>query len=110
MSYFVEFVAFRTELPEDRLVALRSAAIVAVRKAHPDLLSVPALSRNEDGSWTDVWIYRTQQAAETANAAAGDIPEFVEFASNLADVDIKAGHMPESAVSPLEDTTPRGLS
>ncbi|WP_431902790.1 hypothetical protein [Amycolatopsis thermoflava] len=101
MPYFVEFVHYRTDLPEDRLVALRSAAILAVRDAHPDLLSVPALSRGEDGSWTDVWIYRTQEAAEKANAGAGDIPEFTAFAGALSGVEITAGHMPDSAVSPL---------
>lgn len=101
MSYFVEFVAFRTDLPEEQLIERRAAAIVAVRKAHPDLLDVPALSHNEDGSWTDVWIYRTQQAAEAANAGAGDIPAFLELAGSLTGITITAGHMPESATSPL---------
>jgi hypothetical protein len=101
MSYFVEFVRYRSDLPQERLVELRSAAIVAVRKAHPDLLDVPALSRSADGSWTDVWIYRTQEAAEKANAAAGDIAEFVEFVTGLAGIEITSGQMPESAASPL---------
>lgn len=101
MSHFVEFVKYRTETSEKEFLALRSAAITAVKAAHPALLSVPVLSQQADGSWVDVWIYETKASAEAANEGAGDIPEFVAFASSVDGVEIEAGHMPDGAASPL---------
>jgi hypothetical protein len=102
MPHFVEFVTYSVkEAAEQEFLALRSAAIVAVKAAHPALVSVPVLAQRPDGSWTDVWIYETREAADAANAGAGDIPEFVAFAAVLDGVEIAAGHMPDGAVSPL---------
>lgn len=101
MSLFVEFVRYTTELETSELAEVRVAAIHAVKKAHPDLVDVPVLSQGEDGTWTDVWIYRNQQAAEAANADAANIPDFMTFFGALSGVEITAGLMPDDAASPL---------
>jgi hypothetical protein len=103
MSRFVEFVKYRRlkAISEEEFLQIRSAAITAVKAAHPALVAVPVLSRQPDGSWVDVWIYETKEAAEAANAGAGDIPEFAALAGVLGDVEIEAGIMPQGAVSPL---------
>jgi hypothetical protein len=102
MPHFVEFVTYTVkEASEEEFLALRSAAIVAVKAAHPALVSVPVLAQQPDGSWTDVWIYETQEAAEAANAGAGDIPEFVSFAAVVDGVEIEAARMPDGAEKPL---------
>jgi hypothetical protein len=95
MPHFVEFVNYRVEkASEEEFLALRSAAIVAVKAAHPALVSVPVLARRPDGSWIDVWIYATREAADAANAGAGDIPEFVAFSAVVDGVEIQAGVSP----------------
>jgi hypothetical protein len=102
MPHFVEFVTYSVEAAsEDQFLALRSAAIVAVKAAHPALVSVPVLAKRPDGSWTDVWIYQTKEAADAANAGADDIPEFVAFSALVDGVEIETGSMPDGAVSPL---------
>jgi hypothetical protein len=103
MSHFAEFVRYTTDLDATELVKIRAAAITAVKSAHPDLVDVPVLSQGEDGTWTDVWIYRSQQAAEAANADAENIADFMTFFGALSDVDITAGQMPVDAASPLRE-------
>jgi hypothetical protein len=102
MSRFVEFVKYTVkEASEEEFLALRSSAVMAVKAAHPALVSVPILAQQPDGSWIDVWIYETQEAAEAANAGAGEIPEFVVFAGVVDGVEIEAGRMPDGAENPL---------
>jgi hypothetical protein len=102
MPHFVEFVKYSVkEASEEEFLALRSSAVVAVKAAHPALVSVPVLSQQPDGSWIDVWIYESQDAAEAANAGAGDIPEFVAFSAVVDGVEIDAGRMPNGAENPL---------
>lgn len=94
MSQHVEFVRFRVsggQVPA--FLAARQRAIAAVKQAHPLLASVPILARHGDGSWTDVWIYRTEQAARHAAETADGIPEFVAMAQLLEDVDITQAAM-----------------
>jgi hypothetical protein len=101
MPKCVEFVTFRVrEGQRSAFLARRSEAIPAVRKAHPDLVGAPVLAEHDDGSWTDVWIYRTAAAAERANAEAGGIPEFVAMAELLEDVQIEATSMPDAIPEP----------
>jgi hypothetical protein len=101
VSYFVEFVRYRSDLTAADLVELRAAALSAVRAAHPELIDAPVLSQNEFGTWTDVWIYRTRAAADAANADAANIPEFAAFADALSGIEITTGRMPESAAPPF---------
>jgi hypothetical protein len=102
MNSLVEYVTYRADdIDEDKLMQLRRQAIREVKAAHPGLVDVPCIARMEDGSYVDVWIYATKEAAEDANADAGEIPGFMAFASHHTDVQIRAGLMPGSAESPL---------
>ena len=95
MSNCVEFVRFRVkEGQRSAFLARRADAIHAVQSAHPDLIGAPVLAEHDDGSWTDVWIYRTAQAAERAGADGDNIPAFVAMAELLDDVRIEVGAMP----------------
>ncbi len=101
MPKCVEFVRFRVKEGHlDDFLARRAEAVPAVRKAHPDLIGAPVLAEHDDGSWTDVWIYRTAAAAERANAGAGDIPEFLAMADLLVDVQVEASSMPDEVSEP----------
>lgn len=98
MSHCVEFVKFRVKAgQQSAFLARRTEAIAAVQAAHPDLIGAPVLAEHDDGSWTDVWIYRTAEAAQQANDQAGGIPAFVAMAALLHDVRVEAGKAPDSA-------------
>jgi hypothetical protein len=99
----VEFVRFRVKDGQrGAFLASREGAIEAVRAAHPELVGAPVLAEHADGSWTDVWIYRTPEAAERAGADGGNIPGFMAMAELLDDVDIEVCSMPdvEDAATP----------
>ena len=101
MPQCVEFVRFRVKEGHlDDFLARRAEAVPAVRRAHPDLVGAPVLAEHADGSWTDVWIHRTAEAAERANAGAGDISEFLAMADLLEDVQIEASIMPDAVSEP----------
>ena len=103
MPHCVEFVTFRVqEGQRAAFLARREGAIRAVQAAHPDLVGAPVLAEHEDGSWTDVWIYRTAEAAERAGADGANIPDFMAMAELLDDVAIEACSMPDG----LDATTP----
>jgi hypothetical protein len=96
VSNCVEFVKFRVkEGQRSAFLQRRADAVQAVQTAHPDLLGAPVLAEHADGSWTDVWIYRTAQAAELAGADGDNIPAFAAMAELLEDVQIEAGAMPD---------------
>jgi len=98
MSSCVEFVRFRVqEGQRSAFLSRRDGAIRAVRAAHPDLVGAPVLAEHEDGSWTDVWIYRTAEAAERAGADGERIPDFMAMAELLDDVTIEVGSMPDTS-------------
>ncbi|WP_327346983.1 hypothetical protein [Streptomyces europaeiscabiei] len=102
MPRFAEFITFQTDRADDSLfLERRRQAIIAVKKAHPALVSVPVLSRSSDGTWTDVWIYETEEAAQAANQDAGNISEFMAMAELLTDVNLMSGEIPDESVSPL---------
>jgi hypothetical protein len=97
MSSCVEFVKFRVkEGQRSAFLSRREGAIRAVQAAHPDLVGAPVLAEHGDGSWTDVWIYRTAEAAERAGADGERIPAFMAMAQLLDDVRIEVGSMPDS--------------
>lgn len=96
MPSCVEFVRFRVkEGQRSAFLARRAGAVRAVQAAHPELVGAPVLAEHDDGSWTDVWIYRTAEAAERAGADGGNIPDFLAMAELLDDVQIGLGTMPE---------------
>ncbi len=98
MPQCVEFVKFRVkEGKREAFLANRPGAVEAVRAAHPELVGAPVLAEHEDGSWTDVWIYQSAEAAERAGADGANIPAFMAMAELLHDVRIDAGAMPGEA-------------
>lgn len=103
MSTFVEYVTYgRADgVSEEKLLELRRQAILDVKAAHPDLLSVPAIARKDDGSYLDIWVYASKEAGDAANAGGGEIPGFAAFFGAITDVEILGGYMPDSAKSPL---------
>ena len=101
MPSCVEFVRFRVkEGQRSAFLSRREGAIRAVQAAHPDLVGAPVLAEHDDGSWTDVWIYRTAEAAERAGADGDRIPDFIAMAELLDDVRIELGGMPDSQDNP----------
>jgi hypothetical protein len=103
MSYCAEIVTYTIATEEEEYLRLRNAAIREVKAAHPDLVAVPFCGRRSDGSWADVWIYRTAEAAEAANDDAANLPHFMKMFEALRDVSIEALAFPEGAVSPLAE-------
>ncbi|MFI8568807.1 hypothetical protein ACIGGF_19845 [Rhodococcus sp. NPDC078407] len=102
MSYCAEIVSFTVADDDvDTFLGRRTAAIREVKAAHPALWSVPLCSRKSDGTWVDVWIYETREAADAANADAENLPAFLSMAELLGNVELEVTDMPEGAVSPL---------
>lgn len=101
MSYCAELVTFTLTTSDEEFFALRKAAITEVKAAHPKLLSVPFCAKRADGSWVDLWIYESKEAADAANADAANLPEFMKMFAVIDGVEIEVTEYPESAVSPL---------
>jgi hypothetical protein len=97
MGQAVEFVRFRVKDGQrSAFLSARPAAIEAVRAEHPQLVGAPVLAEHADGSWTDVWVYETAEAAAQANAHSGDIAEFMAMADLLEDVAVEEATAPGS--------------
>lgn len=88
---FAEFARFTVQTDTERFLILRAAAVQAVKRAHPGLVAAPLLVQHGDGSWTDVWIYRTEQEAQAANAGAGEIEGFMAMVAVLDGVSVESG-------------------
>lgn len=98
MDNCVEFVTFRVQDGRRaEFLAARGPAIQAVQSSHPELIGAPVLAEHEDGSWTDVWIYRTAAAAERAGRESEKLPAFMAMAELLTDVRIQVASMPEES-------------
>ncbi|MBY6414667.1 hypothetical protein HQ346_23940 [Rhodococcus sp. BP-252] len=101
MMYCAELVTYTITTDEADFIARRTAAIAEVKAAHPALMSVPFVGRRSDGTYLDVWIYETLDAANAANADAENMPAFTDFFSVLSRVGIEVTEFPKDAVSPL---------
>ncbi|MDT2005196.1 hypothetical protein FXW78_11555 [Rhodococcus opacus] len=102
MSYCVEVVRFAlSDNDIEIFLERRQEAIKEVKAAHPALWSVPLCSRRQDGTWIDVWIYESKDAADAANADAENLPKFLAMAELLGNLEIEASEMPDGAVSPI---------
>ena len=88
-----EFARFTVKTDTERFLSLRVEAVQAVKRAHPGLVAAPLLVQHGDGSWTDVWVYRTEQEAQVANAGAGEIEEFMAMVAVLDGVSVESGVM-----------------
>ena len=53
-------------------MTLRRHAIEAIKQAQSALIDVPVIMRTGDEAYTDVWIYKTQEAAEAAHESVGE--------------------------------------
>ncbi|ANW67268.1 hypothetical protein BCA37_30285 [Mycobacterium sp. djl-10] len=101
MSYCSEFVTFTIDTDDDTFLQLRRTAVQEVKRAHPRLMAVPVCAKRADGTWIDVWIYESKEAADAANADAENLPEFCKLFAVLKDVQIEITEFPVSAASPL---------
>ncbi|WP_111510107.1 hypothetical protein [Mycobacterium kyogaense] len=101
MSYCAELVTFRLTVPAEEFLELRDAAIKQVKAAHPGLVAVPFCGERADGSWIDVWIYESVDAADTANADAGSLSDFLGMAKVLTDVDVETTMCAPRTVTPM---------
>jgi uncharacterized iron-regulated membrane protein len=107
---FAEFARFTVKTDTERFLSLRAQAVQAVKQAHPGLVAAPLLVQHEDGSWTDVWVYRTEQEAQAANAGAGEIVGFMAMAAVLDGVSVEPGivHQPGAGEPATGWTGPEG--
>ena len=101
MSHCAEFVTFTVTGDEHEFRTRREAAIKEVKASHPGLWSVPLLARKSDGSWVDVWIYDSVDAAHAANADAENLPAFLAMVSMLADIQIEETTLSDNTITPL---------
>jgi hypothetical protein len=75
MTQVFEHAAFTVhEGHEQALLDERPAMIAALRRAFPGLIS-SWLTRREDGSWLDVILWETREAAEYSAEHATEVPE-----------------------------------
>jgi hypothetical protein len=70
-----EFAAFTVrEGHEDALLASRPGMIQALQRAFPGALQA-WLTREDDGSWLDVILWRSREEAEEAARRVNEVPE-----------------------------------
>lgn len=98
MAYCAEIVTFSMKANEEEYVRLRKAAIEEVRTAHPQLVSAPYAGKREDGTWVDLWIYESREAANAANADIENLPEFLKMFALLENVNIEMITVPEGTI------------
>ena len=101
MGYAAEVVTYTITTDEQEFFLRRQAAILEIKRRHPELISVPFASKREDGSWFDVWICETPEAAQAANENTAELPEFLKFFAVLENVAIEITDFPLSAANPL---------
>lgn len=71
----IELARFRVEdAAADRLVAERPAMVEAMRRRFPGCLAA-YLTREDDGGWLDVVLWRSRAEAEEAAGSIDTVPE-----------------------------------
>ncbi|MEV6338789.1 hypothetical protein AB0M12_29215 [Nocardia vinacea] len=101
MAYAAEIVTYTITTDQAEYFRLRKAAILDVKRRHPQLMAVPFAGKREDGSWYDVWIYETLEAAQAANENMAEMLDFMKFFGVLENVAIEITTFPEDAADPL---------
>lgn len=76
------FVALEGE--EEALLAERPGMVRALREAFPDALA-GWLTRQDDGSWLDVVLWRSREAAEEAARQIDQVPEAKQWFRHIAE-------------------------
>lgn len=80
----IELAAFRIHPgAEERLVAERPAMVAALRARFPACLAA-YLTREDDGSWLDVIVWRDRASAEEAARLVDTVPECREWFRHIA--------------------------
>ena len=69
---------------EEKLLAERPAMIDALRRRFPALLAA-FLTKEEDGGWLDVILWRDREAAEESAKAIGTVPGAMEWLRHIAE-------------------------
>ncbi len=69
---------------EDALLAERPAMIAALRARFPGCLAA-FLTREEDGSWLDILVWRTRAEADEAAAQIDTVPEAASWFRHIAE-------------------------
>ncbi|MFD0690259.1 antibiotic biosynthesis monooxygenase [Actinomadura fibrosa] len=69
---------------EERLVAERPAMVDALRRRFPGCLAA-YLTREDDGSWLDVLVWRSRAEAERAAREVGSVPECAAWFRHIAE-------------------------
>jgi Antibiotic biosynthesis monooxygenase len=69
---------------EDALLAERPAMITALRQRFPACLAA-FLTREEDGTWLDVVLWRSREEAEEAAKLVDTVPECREWFRHIAE-------------------------
>lgn len=98
MAYCAEIVSFSMNDDEEEFARLRKAAIDEVKAAHPDFVSAPYAGKREDGTWVDLWIYKSREAADAANDDIENLHEFLKMFALLENVNIEFITVPEGTV------------
>ena len=70
---------------EQALVAERTAMIAALGRAFPGLES-SWLTKNDDGTWLDVILWRSREEAEHSAAHASEVPEAAAWFGHIAEL------------------------
>ncbi len=80
---YAEIVRIRPKdaAAEARLLEIRDAMVQSYRDACPGFVSCRLLRPEEDGTWVDLWYWRSKAAAEEALAHPERTPLFVEWGS-----------------------------
>jgi hypothetical protein len=85
MTLTLELAAFTVhEASELALVAERPEMLAALRKAFPAVLAA-WLTRQDDGSWLDVVLWRSRQEAEEAARCIHQVPEVARWFRHIGE-------------------------
>lgn len=68
---------------EKQLLAERPAMIEALRRRFPACLAA-YLTREEDGSWLDILVWRSREEAEAAALAINTVPECADWFRHIS--------------------------
>lgn len=86
MSACFEVVRFRPKPgQEDAIAQTRPAMEAAFRERYPNMLDMK-LGRLEDGTYVDVFVWKSRADADHAQETEGDIPEFQAFVANVEEL------------------------
>jgi hypothetical protein len=85
MTMVIELASFTIHpAAEEKLLAERPAMVEALRRRFPDCLAA-FLTRQDDGGWLDVILWRGRAEAEEAAELVNTVPEAREWFRHIAE-------------------------